>query len=33
VTGPAVGKVVADLATTGRTEVDISGLSLKRFTA
>jgi glycine/D-amino acid oxidase-like deaminating enzyme len=33
VTGPAVGKVVADLATTGRTSVDISGLSLNRFAA
>ena len=32
VTGPAVGKVVADLATTGRTNVDISGLCLSRFT-
>jgi sarcosine oxidase subunit beta len=33
VTGPAVGKVVADLATTGRTSVDISGLGLNRFAA
>jgi len=31
VTGPAVGQVVADLATTGHTTVDISGLSLGRF--
>jgi sarcosine oxidase subunit beta len=33
VTGPAVGKVVAELATTGSTKVDISGLSSNRFTA
>ncbi|MBV9597366.1 MAG: FAD-binding oxidoreductase [Chloroflexi bacterium] len=33
VTGPAVGQVVAELATAGRASADLSGLSLARFTA
>jgi hypothetical protein len=33
VTGPAAGRVVCDLVTTGTTGVDLSGLGLHRFAA